>query len=940
MDKYLKPSINIIGNNNRRKLDDIINSDNDITKKYQKMSIKGIEFSIYKSSDIIGSGDFVEITTPSTKSNLDVVSMDQHRLGTPYDSALGTLSNETACTTCHRSASDCIGHLGYIRLLTFIVHPLFVRDVIRVLRCVVHEGPKRGQLIFQRITIDEVKSMNLVGMKRLEEFEIRSRAYYRDNAPVSDMINVAYPEVIDVAGYQRVGYKIKINNKVEYKNWNMVRLESLLNSISDEDAYDIGFDRHHPRDYLISHMMVSPPNARPPVYRAGMVEEHPFTEIYNRVLKLNLDEKLKRNVNRTENEALDSYREAVSKEYKKILIAEPNSNDRDSKASLKEAIKGKEGIIRKKMEASRVNFSARTIMTPDPTLDVNEISIPEEFRDKLTITELIDEENIEYFQELMRTGFVTTVIRNEVKYTTRKSTGLILELGDKVYRYLMEGDWVLINRNPTIHKSSMLALKAKFNSNRTVRIPLAITLPLAGDFDGDELNIHAIQSAEGRRELENILAVNKHIIDFKSSRVQVALTYDDIISSYMLTDGTQWVTLSEITSMTDSFNLLKLVERYFAIKRKVPILSDRVTQIDLNKVEMDNIENVEHIDMSKEELLILLSHLDVSFNGRSIFSMFLPEDFNYDRLGVKIIQGVLLNGNINKTHVGKTQNNIIQVLWKYYSENNVIRFLSDYSHFLSRWFDRIGFSIGLNDCIVLTEEERKEFIESARELIMDKIENLVKLPNHAHPKDIRIYEEKILRIINEVFAPLRDIVKDKIDDVPNRMEMARISGAKGSELNVRQISMNIGQQYLYGKRFNTTLSNNTRAMSYFESDSTLPESRGFCYGSFSSGLSLVEFLFHSAASREGLLDTALVTADIGYLQRRLSKTLLDLQVRRDGTIRNSNDDIVQFVYGSDGFSLNYMQNVNFSGTTMNMYFDPNTLINSMNTQYEIDNNLF
>jgi DNA-directed RNA polymerase II subunit RPB1 len=132
----------------------------------------------------------------------------------------------------------------------------------------------------------------------------------------------------------------------------------------------------------------------------------------------------------------------------------------------------------------------------------------------------------------------------------------------------------------------------------------------------------------------------------------------------------------------------------------------------------------------------------------------------------------------------------------------------------------------------------------------------------------------------------------------NNVKQMVVAGSKGSFINISQMSVCVGQQSVEGRRIPFGFRH--RTLPHFTKDDFTPEARGFVENSYLRGLTPQEFFFHAMAGREGLIDTAVETAETNYIQRRLVKALEDIMVCYDGTVRNSLGDLIQFTYGEDG----------------------------------------
>ena len=319
--------------------------------------------------------------------------------------------------------------------------------------------------------------------------------------------------------------------------------------------------------------------------------------------------------------------------------------------------------------------------------------------------------------------------------------------------------------------------------------------------------------------------------------------------------------------------------------------------------DMNFINNkIKHIKSVYDELD--LSH-DNLYTGKGLISMMLPNDFFYVKKTnasnieptVRIYKGVLYEGVFNKSILGSSHNSIIQVLHKEYDQDICIQFINNIQFITTAWLCHYSFSIGIGDCIskkntenMINEVVLKCFIEAKQ---------MEEMTQHPKIKEARI---------NTTLGKAKDIgmrISKEALDENNGFVSTVTSGSKGDFFNIAQISGLVGQQNLSGNRIAPVLNRGQRTLPHYsfgklELEEEF-ESRGFIKNSFLKGLTPQEFWFHSMSGREGVSDTAMKTAQSGYIQRKMVKVMEDVQVRYDGTVRNSSNSIIQWSYGSDGF---------------------------------------
>jgi DNA-directed RNA polymerase beta' subunit len=576
------------------------------------------------------------------------------------------------------------------------------------------------------------------------------------------------------------------------------------------------------------------------------------------------------------------------------------TNNRPIKG-LKERLTGKEGQIRNNLMGKRVEFSGRTVIGPDPNLPFGWLGLPKEIAMELTIPERVTSFNKKYLSDIVnnnKANFVITknkdneetrlnlkyslytkgtkllyndiVIRNGQKIhitnqdlalqegdqvqrngtflqpfdkTTKDENNvnflsypqkkhIELNLGDEVHRHLIDGDTVLLNRQPTLHKGSMLAKKIKVMSGKTIRMNLSTTKTFNADFDGDEMNIHVPQFLESRAELENLSATKYNIISAQASKPNIVIVQDSLLGAYEMTRDN--VTMSQGNffdiSMAGTINGKSL----WSVKK------------------MNTIKKVLEKYGKKVEL----------YTGKSLFSLLLPEDLIYEKNNksnpnepiVKIYNGVMYEGTLDKMILGASHNSIIQVLNKEYGVEVTSEFISNIQFITNQWLVMAGFSIGLEDCLITNPNNVVKINDNLNKCYIEA----KGIEETTHNPGIR--EVRVTAALNKAKDIGMRISKESMSKNNNLISTVK-SGSKGDFFNIAQLTGLLGQQNLLGQRVKPTLNNSRRTLPHYPFENMSKEleyeSRGFVRHSFIEGLNPQEFYFHSMSGREGICDKLL-----------------------------------------------------------------------------------
>jgi len=389
--------------------------------------------------------------------------------------------------------------------------------------------------------------------------------------------------------------------------------------------------------------------------------------------------------------------------------------------------------------------------------------------------------------------------------------------------------------------------------------------PYNADFDGDEMNMHALQNEEARAEARVLMRVQEQLLSPRFGGNIIGAIQDQITGTYLLTNQ------NPRFNETQALDLL------------------RATRID-ELPEPDGTDPEPY------------------WSGRTIFSELLPDDLTLELRSsagdtVVIEDGQLLEGTIDEDAVGAFDGEIVNTLAKTYSRTRARIFINEIASLSIRTIMHFGFSIGIDDESIPPEAQAQvdEAIEEANARVEELIEiyrqgDLEPLPGRSVDETL---EMKIMQALGQARDSAGDIAEEHFGNENPAVIMAE-SGARGSMLNLTQMAGCVGQQSVRGERINRGYEN--RTLSHFEEGDLSADAHGFVAHSYREGLDPKEFFFHAMGGREGLVDTAVRTSKSGYLQRRLINALAELETQYDGTVRDTSDTVVQFEFGEDGTS--------------------------------------
>ncbi|TKJ16954.1 DNA-directed RNA polymerase subunit A' [Candidatus Woesearchaeota archaeon B3_Woes] len=790
------------------------------------------------------------------------------------DIRLGVIDPGLKCKTCGSKLKECIGHFGYIELARPIIHIKFVSIILNILKSTCRDC---GRVLIPKTKIakclDELKEAEkesgLAG-RRKKIRQIITNLKSQNKCPYCQVkqqkINLEKPSTF-------------IENE---KRISPIEVRTRLEKVTDDDLSLFGINAKvaRPEWMVLTIMAIPPVTMRPSItLESGERSEDDLTHKIGDIVRIN--QRLFENINAGAPEIIiedlwDLLQYHVTTFFDNAVAQLPPARHRSGQPlkTITERIKSKQGRIRQNLAGKRTNFSSRTVISPDPNLQLNEVGVPMEIATILTVPERVTEWNIEYLKGFIKRGShvypgANYVIRpggkkKRITEETKEASLEEIEQGYIVERHLLDGDVAIFNRQPSLHRMSMMCHKVRILAGKTFRLSPAVCNPYNADFDGDEMNLHIPQTEEARAEAEILMQVQTQLISPRYGLSVMGCKQDAISGNYILTTNN------------------------FKMKRDDAV--DLLYNLGIN--------NFSKLPKKKE------------VSGQEVFSTLLPDDFDFkgtDRTGKPVIikNGVLNEGCvIDKNAVGEEAGLILRALHKKYGADDAVIIISNIFRLGIGVLLKNGFSITLSDTD-LPKNAREEVDEIFTNVKQD-VQNLI---NSYYKGELEVFpgktasetlELRILELLNKERNKVGQVVMDYCHKGTSSIIMAD-SGARGNSLNLAQMAACVGQQAMRGQRI--TKGYNKRTLSSFKKGDLGSESHGFIQNGFKQGLNPFEFFFGSITGRDSLMDTALRTPKSGYLYRRLSNALQDLKVEYDHTVRDASKKIIQFKYGEDGVDV-------------------------------------
>ncbi|VEN45805.1 unnamed protein product, partial [Callosobruchus maculatus] len=882
----------------------------------------------------------------------NLYNQDIERTPIPYgvlDKRLGTNSKGSPCQTCGKGINECVGHFGYVDLELPVFHVGYFRSIITILQTICKDcasvmmSEEEKQTFRIRLSNPNLSYMT----KKTIRKKIVDKCKKVQKCPYCKELNGTVKKMTGGKGSTGNTLLKIVHEKNHTKDKDVILekqlkefgsaiksypdLQSALGAnipqiltpidvlklferIPENDMILLAMDpkRSQPKDLILTRMLVPPVSIRPSVVsdlKVGTTEDD-LTMKQSEIIFIN--DVIKKH--KLSGASVNLYQEGwdflqlqsalyINSELSGIpLSMMPKKPGR----GLVQRLKGKQGRFRGNLSGKRVDFSSRTVISPDPNLEIDQVGVPKHVAKILTFPEKVIQANINKMRKLVMNGPDNWPGANYVqqkdasfkmflKYSNREKLAQQLKLGDMVERHLHDNDVVLFNRQPSLHKLSIMAHRAKIHEHRTFRFNECACNPYNADFDGDEMNLHLPQTEEAKAEALILMGNKNNLVTPRNGELLIAATQDFLTGAYLLT-------------RKDTF-----MDRAHAMQLAATLLASSDTNMNINLPPPCIIKPCQL--WSGKQICSLIFRPNKKYPVKANLEAKGKAYTKNRELCVKdsyviIRNSELLAGTLDKGHLGSggKAGNIFYIILRDFGQEYTIRAMWRLARMTSYYLMNSGFSIGIGD---VTPGEnlikRKNKLLSAgyaqcQAYIKQMTEG--KLPTQPGCTVEESLEAVILKELSVIREHAGQACVAELHPTNSPLIMA-LSGSKGSFINISQMIACVGQQALNGKRVPNGFEN--RSLPHFDHYSKTPEAKGFVENSFYTGMTPTEFFFHTMGGREGLVDTAVKTAETGYMQRRLVKSLEDLVVHYDGSVRNAEGDIVQITYGCDGLDPTYME---------------------------------
>ena len=955
------------------------------------------------------------------------------------DPHMGVIEPGLVCPTDNCKYDESPGHFGHIALELPVIHIGFVNLIKTALkatcskcsRILLHDtpsthpsNPELSEQDYYRTRIRDIQIKHGVGstefakiIKEVEKVTTgtrRGQCMHCQAMQGKIMLDkpTTFKEKLESQGAGKAEIERKLNPR-DVREW--------LSAIPSEDLIFIGMDKLNRPEWIVLKVLPVPPiTVRPSItLDSGDRSEDDLTHKLVDVLRINQRLRENRDTGAPQlivEDLWELLQYHITTYFDNQTSGIPPARHRSGRTlkTLTQRLKGKEGRFRSNLSGKRVNFCARSVISPDPYLGVNEVGVPKKIAKELTVPIRVTSRNREQMRQMILRGpdvhpGVNYIIRGDNRRVrinqrsrlinagfrchnpecneettlrpdmhqclpapnflpglvikpeifvnpdgTQETTYVVddeatlanlrgedidsqklaeddpraklhyrwmheLAQADKVHpdphpehlqiscphcgspsdewgdqtrvedrlstidrngnpkpgllveRHLIDGDVAIFNRQPSLHRMSMMVHEVRVMEGHTFRFNLAVCTPYNADFDGDEMNLHVIQSEEARAEAKILMRVQEHILTPRYGGAVIGGIHDHISGAYLLSrPGT-------------------LINRRHGL------------------------EMLGSIDFTGELPTIVKDENGKEcFRGQDLISLIIPDNihlrFRSRSNDDVVVKNGMVEGTLDKRAIGAEDGRLLDAIVQTNGPELGAKFLDDFTRLSIAACTSLGFTTGIDD-----EDLSAEALQSIKNANIEA-GVLVQAALDKFGKDGRGYEtrpgrtpretleEDIMVILDQGKQEAGDVAKNELaqSGSTNAAVNMAISGARGSMDNLNMMAGSIGQAKVRGKRLERGY--NERVLPHFRRGGRAAADRGFISSSFKRGLEPTEFFMLSISGRESLVDTAVRTAKSGYMQRRLINAMDDLKVYDDSmlSVRNTANRIIQFSYGEDG----------------------------------------
>lgn len=794
-----------------------------------------------------------------------------------YSLNMGTTSFSFRCKSCLNTRDKCLGHFGSVKLNYPVTNTLFRNEIIKWLKTICHNC---GDIINNKTTPNKIQNCKNCGFEQ--------------------------PQVMKDP--KEPLFLLTKNSKDEEKRIFNDDIEKIFAKVSIDTLKKLNkTENQHPSKLILRTIPAIPNNARPDVrkIKGGSRSNNNDTTTFIKNIVThneNISPILKPEDKKT-SETLLNLLEITHHS----MIKEPPNSSNSSKliggngqllSSISNRLRGKEGRIRGNLEGKRIQYGGRSVISGDNNIKINEVGIPITIATTLDVPEYVNEYNynrlLKVFQNKNKSypgcSKIIKASTGSTYYLDNSNNDIQMEIGDILYRNLMDGDEVAMNRAPSLLYSAISGHKAKILGNGdTFRLSVNVVDTMyGGDFDGDAMSIYQPHSIISRNECGILSNILSWFISYKDRSPAMGVYHDNLIGTFELTKQ---------KTNVDRYNTMCLL-----------------SQVEYDSY-LNKFKSVDDVKLGRDIISLLMP--EINFSKKSAF--FKPEYssfINYDKneTHVEIKRGKIISGRLDKKSIGQGVNDsLFHNIYNRYGVNTAVDLLYNIQQVSTNYLLTRGYTINYDDIAIGKDVLEKinditSSILHESEVLTQKYRSGLITPPIGMTVE-EYYEQEQINILSPG-DDFTEVVMSSLNHEENNLYKLMASGTKGKPTNILQISSSIGQMSIKGKRMAKTFDFG-RAIPYFTRFHDKPQAVGFIPDSYVTGVSSLSAIAQQQDGRNGITNKALSTGVTGYHNRKCNKNLEAVIV--DNLRRTTKYDLIlQQLYGNDGVDIRKVAYVDFS----------------------------
>lgn len=931
------------------------------TVNYSYMSLEEME-NLCKTSE----GEILYVTTKSGKNDIT---------GTVRDLRFGPRGPNQRCVNCLNNQLGCPGHYGLIKTPPF-VHPELVTIVTQIMNSICHGC---GGLLQTKRDLAEGDVLKYQGVNRLKQVYELIKDKAKTNPPTcptggSNCGNMYFIKEVGHpkdGHYMYKGYKSRADMAEDSKkktkkdklsvvqigiNFDPKEIETILAKVTPETSELLGLHGRSPANFVTRGIIVLPYALRQDYVVNGVENEDDFTyifdEIVGSVIAYNKAKNAPSGTSNVEGARMDLYRRYAYLFNNYTEMSKPGKNNKPLK-SYKSELQGKEAIIRQWIQAKRVQFAGRTVAGPGAYQRVDEIGIPEVDAHLMTRPITVREYNFSTMNAIFDDHKFTYIVpgpghgncpyRGQLLSKERfiKLVSPVISIGDIIERFMQDGDILLVNRQPSLHKYSFAAFRVKLHKDLTIKINLGAVDPFNADFDGDELNYHLVQDIDGYAEASYLFATERNYIDDANLKPIYGITQNSLTAFHIMLKPEQVLleTVKEQEQTKLKLNAAKDAQESTALQRELKRLKEAIKKVSQEtRVAPEIFKEIIKPAEAMPDFPTLRERCQkygVPWgSNRCLVSSIFPARLVYVAHGLEIREGILIKGVPSKKDIGtsgRTGGNVLTTIATSLGGQTMIDTISVAQLVANLYLRFTGFSVGFDDCVVNEQEMRREIQDNLKraDLRIRQLWMTKDIKKMTKQEKIQM-EKKFVEIMGNAATEAGNIV-DKYYDKDNALMIMAETGAKGDASNAAQMNLMYGPTLVDGKL--PKQGTYGRTIPAYDPKEPTMQSTGFCATSFGEGLSLLDLFDVNRVGRAGIMAKFVETAKPGDLLHIMMRFIEDAIISADGRVRYENDMTVQLVYADNGYNPARLITADIDGEVVPFFCNPMAMAEEINNEY-------